>query len=260
VAPMKVNSNKVITNLNADKLDGKDASEFAKAYKRTVVVSPVGNDTQQNGQALLDALSGITDASATKEYLLYTEAGTYDLGNGSLQMKQHVDIQGAGELKTIITSSVSASWGTGTGTLVGADNAELRFLTVRNTGTGDFNTAIANDSASPRLTHVTAEAAGMGALQNNGVFNLNSSSPTMTDITATASGGADGFNVGVLNSNSSPIIRQSKLSGTDYSLYHFGGGTAKVALTQLVGFVPKVSGSTLQCFTNYDANMAAVSC
>ena len=46
------------------------------------------------------ALSGITDASATKPYLLQVEAGTYDLGGGfdtsTLVMKEHEDIRGAG--------------------------------------------------------------------------------------------------------------------------------------------------------------------
>ncbi len=123
---------------NADKLDGKDSSEFASSYKRTVVVRPGGTDAQ-NGTALLDALSSITDASVTKPYLLYIEPGTYDLGTSALQMKQHVDIQGAGELKTLISSSVIGPVGEtycGTGTVRGANNAELKFLTVRHAGTG----------------------------------------------------------------------------------------------------------------------------
>jgi hypothetical protein len=56
-----------VGNLNAALLDGNHASHFAAAYKRTVVSSPVGTDTE-NGTALLYALSGITDASATKPY------------------------------------------------------------------------------------------------------------------------------------------------------------------------------------------------
>jgi hypothetical protein len=109
-APMKVNSGARVALLNADRVDGKDATafyaagskvadsnlldgksatDFAAACKRTVVVSPTGTDTE-NGQALLNALNGITDASATKKYLIYIEPGTYDLGSGTLQMKQHV--------------------------------------------------------------------------------------------------------------------------------------------------------------------------
>ena len=60
---MKVSSQVEVTNLNAALLEGNHASHFAAAYKLTVVVSPVGTDTE-NGTALLDALSGLTDASA----------------------------------------------------------------------------------------------------------------------------------------------------------------------------------------------------
>jgi hypothetical protein len=270
---------------NADTVDGKHASDFAAAYERTVVVSPTGTDTE-NGTALLNALNGIPDASATKKYLIYIEPGTYDLGSGTLQMKEHVDIQGAGELNTLITSSVSRVFGCDAGTVKGANSAELRFLTVRNTGTTtSCHTAIWNNNASTRLTHVTAEAVGVGASDNRGVFNASNSNPTITDVTATASGGT--FSYGVFNSGSSPTItdvtatasggssanygvwdqtgssptiKQSKLSGTTNSLFHnpaFGGGTAKVALSQLVG---PVGGSSFQCFNNYNENLAPVTC
>lgn len=258
--PLKVNSEAKVANLNSDELDGKDSSEFA-AYKRTVVVSPVGTDTQ-NGTALFNALSGITDASATKPYLLYIEPGTYDLANGSLSMKPWVDIEGAGELNTVITSSVS-SMDCSTGTVSGADNAEMRFLTARNTGTeGGCPATILNLSASPRLTHVTAEITGGGQRSNIAVLN-DHSSPTMTDVTATASGGLEGY--GVLNIDASPTIRQSKLSGSGdnltCALCQWGNGTGKVALTQLVGPVTtEPIGGTLRCFNNYDENLAAVTC
>jgi hypothetical protein len=278
VAPMKVNSQQIVSNLNSDELDGKSSSDFAAAYKRTVVVSPVGTGTE-NGTALLDAMQGITDASASKPYLLHIEPATYDLGNGSLSMKPYVDIEGSGELNTVITSGVS-DFNCIPATVVGANNAELRFLTVRSTGTDtSCHTAIYNSSTSPRLTYVTAESTGGGGT-NLGVYNVNSSptmtdvtatasggtfnygvfnttsSPTMTDVTATASGG--NFNYGVYNDGSSPTIRQSKLSGSTNSLYQLDG-TAKVALTQLEGPVSRLSG-TLQCFNNFDQNLAAVTC
>jgi hypothetical protein len=85
----------------------------------------------------------------------------------------------------------------------------------------------------------------------------NGSNPTMTDVTATASGGTSA-NYGVWNqTGSSPTIRQSKLSGSTFSLAQTDGGSAKVALSQLVG---GVGGGPVQCFNNYNENMAAVSC
>jgi hypothetical protein len=269
---------------DSELLDGIDSTDFAKAYKRTVVVSPVGTDTE-NGQALLDAISGITDASASKPYLLHIEPATYDLGNGSLTMKPWVDIEGSGELNTVITSGVDGGLCGDQGTVNGADNAEMRFLTVRNTASF-CSTAIKNNSASPRLTHLTAESTGgsppnslrAAVLNNNSsptmtdvtatasgasfayaVFQ-NASSPTMTDVTATASGGTSA-NYGLfVNTSSSPTIRQSKFSGSTASL-RYVGGTATVAFTQLVGpVIIAAPGGTLQCFNNYNQNMAAVSC
>ena len=259
-APIKANSTAgKATNLNADKLDGKEASAFA-SYTRTVVVSPVGTDTQ-NGTALLNALSGITDASQTKKYLLYVEPGTYNLGSSTLQMKEHVDIQGSGEGNTLITNSTSAVQDIcNKPTVLGANNAELRFLTVRNTGTATTSScvvAILNIGASPRLTHVTAQVTASQSI-NIGVLNV-TASPTMTDVTATASGGD---NIGVQNFSASPTIKQSKLTGSFSSLLHestSANDAAKVALTQLVGPVTR-EGGTLQCFNNYNDNLGAVNC
>jgi hypothetical protein len=149
-------------------------------------LSPVGTDAE-NGTALLEALSNITDASATNPYLLHIEPGTYDLGTGSLQMKEYVDIEGSGELTTNITSSVSDC---SQATVEGADNAELRFLWVTNTSTGNCGTAVLNDSACPRLTQVTAGVIG-GTNDMKGVYNENACT-IMTNANACASGGATG--------------------------------------------------------------------
>lgn len=47
---------------DSDLLDGSNSTDFAPAYKRTVLVSPVGTATQ-NGSALKNALGSITDAT-----------------------------------------------------------------------------------------------------------------------------------------------------------------------------------------------------
>jgi hypothetical protein len=265
-APLMVNAAAgTATGLSADELDGKNSTDFARAYKRTVVVSPVGSITQ-NGTALKDALASITNASsATNSYLLKIEPGTYDLGSsGSLEMKEHVDIEGSGELKTLITSNVSSD-GTESSvcpvsTVAGADDAELRFLTVRNTGAGNCNIAIRNSSASLHLTHVTAESIGGGGGLTIGVYNSLGSSLTMSNATATASGGNS--NVGVYSVGSSAIIKHSTLSGNTNALFQGNGGTTKVALTEFVlGGASKDVSGTVQCFANYfNASLSPVPC
>jgi hypothetical protein len=270
---------------NADTVDGKHASDFAAAYERTVVVSPVGTDAE-NGTALLDAITNITAASASKPYLLHIEPATYDLGDGSLGMKEWVDIEGSGELNTVITSGVTNQEGCddqSTGTVIGANNAEMRFLTVRNTGVGECQIAISNNSASPRLTHLTAQSTGEGGTDNIAVLNSSSSStimigvtatasgatqrntgvlnslssPTMIDVTATASGSSAAQSFGVFNGSSSPTIRHSKLSasGPNSRALSQTFGTTKIALTQLVGGVANKNG-TLTCAGVYDGNFA----
>jgi hypothetical protein len=123
--------------------------------------------------------------------------------------------------------------------------------------------AISNDSASPRLIHVTAKATGAGEGANVGVFN-GFSSPTMTDVTATASGGETNFGVAGNNLGSSPTtIKQSKLSGSGplpSSALLQEAGSAKVGLSELVGGVQASANASVQCFNNYDENLAAVTC
>ena len=92
---------------------------------RTVFVSPVPGDAAASGAALLAAVAGIPDASAANPYLVKVEPGLYDLNGASLAMKEYVDIEGSGEQVTVIVSAASSV--NYSGTLLGADNAEVRF-------------------------------------------------------------------------------------------------------------------------------------
>jgi hypothetical protein len=148
--------------------------------------------------------------SATNPCLIKILPGIYNLGEGSLTMKPYVDIEGSGEDTTIITSAFGNS--SLAGVVNGASNAEIRLLTVRNTDTsGTFVVAIANNAQSPKITHVTAIAAG-GGLNCSGVYN-SASSPIMTHVTASARGGAEG--TGVLNTGSSPVMSYVTASASD---------------------------------------------
>jgi hypothetical protein len=193
---------------DADKLDGKDSADFARASRQTVVVAPIGT-AQENGTALSNALGGITDASEAKPYLLKLEPGVYDLGTGTLNMKPFVDVEGAGQNVTKITSSGPA--GADHNTLTGANNAELRFVTVENRGGGDYATAIRNDYASPNITHVTAHASG-GVQGSRGIVNA-SASPKLSETTVQATG-ASGKKTGIQNYNSTLAIEDTDITVT----------------------------------------------
>ncbi|CAG0937019.1 hypothetical protein TFLX_05922 [Thermoflexales bacterium] len=186
------------------------AADDTASYQNVVMVAKSGGDYT----TISAALTSITNASATNHYLVKVMPGVY---TETVTMKQYVDIEGAGELATTITYIGSTSYYTGT--VLGANNAELRFLTVVNTGGNTYAVAIFNNSASPRLTNVTATSSG-GTDSNRGVFNYDSSSPTMTDVTATGSGGA--FNYGVSNSSSSPTMMNVTATGLGGSESNYG--------------------------------------
>jgi hypothetical protein len=178
---------------NADLLDGQHAAAFQQHAQNVVVVAKSGGDFT----SIQTAIDSTTNATASNHYLVYVAPGTY---TESVVMKRFVDIEGAGELTTKITY-------TGTdvvnvGTVRGASDAELRFLTVENTGGAFYAVAIYNSNAAPRLTDVTASTSG--GTSNFGVYNNNSSSAMMTNVTASASGGTN--NYGMLNSYSSPTM------------------------------------------------------
>ncbi len=221
------------------------AADKQSPYVRTVVVSPIGSE-YVNGQALLDALNGITTASAANPWLLRIEPGTYNVGAGMLQMKEYVDIEGSGEGITIITGAGSAFR---TGTIFGANNAELRFLTVQSTGGNNVAIAIHNDHASPRLTHVTAHATG-GSVENTAVFN-DHASPGMTHVTAVAVGSADS-NYGVINFYSLSTMRHVTVRVGDGGINH-GVYNDSSSLMGVEDLVITVGGGD-NCYGVYNAD------
>jgi hypothetical protein len=186
-----------------------------EGYGNVLVVSPSGGDDT----SIQTALDSITDASDANRYLVWVGPGVY---TETVTMKPYVDIEGAGEKATIISQVGNASLSTGT--VIGASNAELRSLTVRNTGGNTYATAIYNDGvdASMSILHVTVVASGGD--HNWGVSNRYSSSPTMSNMTILAHDGPD--NRGVSNYfSSSPTMRNVTItasgnSGNNYGVYN----------------------------------------
>jgi hypothetical protein len=181
-------------------------------------------------------------------YLVKVLPGVY---SERVTMKSCVDIEGSGELATTITSPGGTLY-YASATVNGASAAELRFLTVENTGGYSLAYAIYNSGASLRLTHVTATASG-GSSSNIGVENYSSSPVVMTDVTATALGGSNSY--GVYNASSWTKIQRSTLSGGSYSVYN-AGGTVRVGASQLSGSV--YNGGTTACAASYNASFVAL--
>lgn len=110
----------------------------ANGYARTVIVSPVGTDTQ-NGTALLDAMADITTASAANPFLVHVEPGVYDLAGTRLDVKSHVDLQGSGQRNTVIRS-IGGTTLAGGAVVQTVDQSEVHDLAIENTGGNDFAT------------------------------------------------------------------------------------------------------------------------
>jgi hypothetical protein len=106
---------------------GPEGPKGDPTYARTVLVSPTGTPAA-NGAALLAAMAGITDATSTRQVLLKIEPGIYDLGTERLLIKSWVDVEGSGELVTLVRSDALAYGFVATITIPG--NTELRSLTV----------------------------------------------------------------------------------------------------------------------------------
>jgi hypothetical protein len=194
-------------------------------YQNVVIVAKSGGDFTSI-QAALNSITGTAD----NRYLVWVAPGIY---TETVTMKPYIDIEGAGELLTTISYSGSASLNSAT--LLGANDAELRFLSVQSTSEIIYAVAIRNWGVSPRLTHVTASASG--GTHNYGVYN-SSGSPRMTYVTAQAEGGVSNYgvyyyyatlpvmmnvtafaldgehNYGVYNFHASPIMANVTISAT----------------------------------------------
>ncbi len=187
-------------------------AQFARTiYTRTVVVSPLATP-RESGTHLLEALGQIADASAEQPYTLKIEPGIYDLGDGSLRMKEHVDIEGSGEGVTTITAAGverASSAAVDSGTVIGANNAEIRQLTIENTGkartppNSTHAVALFNNDVNLRAHHVTVIA--KGARVNIGVKN-NSSNVTLDNFTIKVIGESGEYSYGIQNASSTPLL------------------------------------------------------
>ena len=118
---------------------GADGADGGAGLK-TILVSPIGPTEIDNGTALMTAVDGITDSSASNPYLINLEPGVYDIGAlDALDLPPYVGIRGAGiNLTTIVGRgtnpfSSNATFNGGF-VIVAGDGSSLESLTVRHIG------------------------------------------------------------------------------------------------------------------------------
>lgn len=187
-------------------------------YVSTIVVSPDRLSDIDSGKHLRRAVEDITDNGPGRPYLVKIEPGTYDLGSDSLALKPYVDVEGSGELTTIISSTARP------GVMVAASNSELRFVSIRATNT----VALVSENVSPRYTHVTATSSG-GAF--NYSIEITGGAPLLTHVTSSGTGGAQAAGLVNFGSGSNVTVAESSISGSgatsvNIGLLTYGGAEA----------------------------------
>jgi hypothetical protein len=203
---------------------------YSKAVQ-TVYVHPVPGDATASGTRLLNALAGITNASATKRYVIKVEPGIYDVGSTMLEMKPYVDIEGSGQEATVIEGDGNEE-SSMTAIVQGADFAELRGLQVKSVGVSpqDFSVGIALDDADTTIRNVTVKSSGAGS---NWGIRMVESSPLIEEVNIEVTGA--GYNYGLVTDvGSEAIVRRSVIkvedtgtSGTKNGIYMEDGGFPK---------------------------------
>jgi len=277
------------SGLDADLLDGQHSSAYTysagdgltlsgnqfsmqgTSYQQVVVVAKSGGDFT----TIQAALDSIRDASATKRYLVWVAPGVY---TERVTMKTYVDIEGSNTSLTRISYGASATLNTGT--VVAASNAELRFLTIENTGGNIYGVGVYNASTSYfYLFKVLVTVSG--AVQHYAVYNSGVTNSTFTNSALAATGEQGDLSYGIYNSNSSVTVQYSQVSAlggsSNYGIYNMGASgaytvivrdsqitgsaatlrndtayTLRVAVSQLSGGA--TSGSGITCAGVYDEN------
>ena len=168
-----------------------------------------------------EALAAITDNSSTHRYVIRVAPGTFT-EIAPVVLKSYVDIEGSGENSTVITcvcgSATNPISGGSSSVLIAAGSGlvtEVRYLTISNTGGGDYSTGIWSGPFSvASYLHVTAKVNGQ--IDSVGFYNLYASTK-MTNVTAIATGGT-GRAYGVYNSSASPVMSEVVASARDSSV------------------------------------------
>ena len=217
--------------VTVDKLaDAAVTSSKIAFFGKVAIVSPSGGDYTNPAAAMSDYLGWCGTPSATNTCILKIMPGVYDVGTSTVLMQNYIDIEGSGEGTTTITGNVA----TGTaGVVNGASIAEIRFITVKNTGGGTSAMAIYNSGAAVKITNVTAMASG--ATYNYAVYSESSSSPLMLNVTASASGGTGSY--AIMNSSASVATltnvtaTASGASGSNIGVYNSGSSATMLSVT-----------------------------
>lgn len=218
------------TGLNADTLDGNHASAFAPAAhahegayeKKKSKVITVALDGSGDYLSPVEAVASITDAGPANPYLVLIMPGVFEIGPDSIQMKEFVDIQGSGRNISVISGDATDGTNPLPAVVLGANNAELRSLTIRNSSQTPNSSCMGmyNDSAAPLITDVTIELADPTLTVNIDGINTYNASPILEGVVIRSLGGA--VSRGIINQVSSAVLHHVTISISGPSVESIG--------------------------------------
>ncbi len=243
--------------LDADSVGGVAPASLARRDPHVLTVATTAGAAQFT--SIQAALDSITD-NATTSYLVRVGPGVY---GERVTMKQNVDIVGAGEDVTLITAGGASA--ASDATVTGAPDAELRDLTVENTGGGgNHATAFAVTSTASRLRHVRL-------LSENALFNgygiyASGNGATVdardVDVTISAAGSrAYGLYAdagGRITCRACRIHAPSGSGATSNDAVFDGGGGTLMLAGSLVDGPASGTSSSVVCVGSYNTSFAAV--
>lgn len=204
-APFAVTGTGLVSNLNADLVDGVHANAFSRKVGNVILVGSSGADFT----SIQAAIDSITDASPTNRYLVQVGPGTYP---GPVVMKSYVDVRGAGPRLT----TIALADGPGeTVTVMMADDTALLDLNVVNTSS-QLPVGVYVPSGSVELRNVTVTATGTSG-PNNAIRSTTSGTITLDHVIAT---GKPNEGYGLLSNSAGPVnAKDSELHGTRAAIY-----------------------------------------
>ena len=219
----ETDSNTTYTAGDGLNLSGTTFNAIGSGYDNVVIVAKSGGDYT----SIQSAIDSITDAGSSNRYLVWVAPGTY---TEKVTMKVYVDIQGAGENLTFISSN-GGSTAAGAGTVTGANYADLRDLTIMVTGSNTYGIGLYNtDTTSSWLEHVTISVSG--GTNRYGVYNANGIYKHLT--IAISTGGTTSVGVYISRASAQTTLVNAFIdvdisSGTGRGVYsNASGGTTNI--------------------------------
>ena len=230
----------------------------------------------ENGEALRAALASITDASASKPYVIQLAPGIYDLGNRTLAMKADVSIAGAGATTTRIVGDLGEQ-ALGEALVLGAHRTDLRDVTIAHRGNARLPETLAVEDATMRIEDVVLQAnpnyGGIALVVVRSSVEVRDSRIESDSVEGRAAAvragshvrirgsdvvarGATALGLTVSDAGTSAVVENSTLEGTGRAVQVLET-QAWVAASRVVGGSREQSGA-VTCVGSYNASFQAV--